>query len=92
MCKPFIGPMAVDEFFRTFLPCTPTEFSKADKNGWAGFEGVSAAGLEKQMYGEFVRPHHTSFFRASLTTFRADLHRQFTLYKLQGFQHLGQFW
>lgn len=61
MCKSFIGPMPVDEFFQAFLPTLP-ETSRAEKEKWAGFEGVSAAGLEKQMYGEFVRPCHAAFF------------------------------
>ena len=50
----FVGPMPVRQFFQKFLP-TPLSFPKTEKEKLAGFETMSAAGIENQMYDEFVR-------------------------------------
>ena len=50
----FVGPMPVELFFETFLPIS-TKISNVKRNGLMGFEEMNSAGLENQMYDEFVR-------------------------------------
>lgn len=76
----FVGPIPVKQFFRKFLP-TPLSFRKQKRDQLVGFETMSAAGPESQMYDEFVRsllPPISSMLFLIVTY--PDNHREFNMH------------
>ena len=83
----FVGPMPVKKFFQKFLP-TPLSFPKTEKEKLAGFEMMSAAGIENQMYDEFVRSFSVPRFILHLSWFCPGNCCKFHLYFHESIQHI----